>query len=64
MKNVIECKYRGWWDLLDELPVGWRIDKASGSPLAGYVFAISGSILKGGKRALLKLDEAINKFRK
>lgn len=56
MKNVANGKYRGWWELLDELPTGWRIDKTSGSPLNGYVFAISGSILKGGKRALLKLN--------
>lgn len=55
MKNVANGMYRGWWELLDELPAGWRIDKTNGSPLNGYVFAISGSILKGGRRALLKL---------
>ncbi len=57
MKNVANGKYRGWWELLSELPTGWRIDKTSGSPLNGYAFAISGSPLKKGfKRALVKCD--------
>jgi hypothetical protein len=58
MKNVIEGKYRGWWDLLEELPEGWHIDKTSGSPLHGYAFAISGSLFKKGfKRALVKCEQ-------
>ena len=43
------------WQLFDDLPSGWMIDKTCGSPLAGYVFINSGrSILRGGKRALLR----------
>ncbi len=57
MKNVANGMYHGWWELLSEPPTGWRIDKTSGSPLAGYVFAISGSPLKKGfRRALVKCD--------
>lgn len=58
MKNVVNGKYRGWWELLDVLPAGWCIDKANASPLNGCVFVINGSILKGGQRALLKLGVA------
>jgi hypothetical protein len=47
-------KYKDW-DLLDELPEGWWIDKTCGSPLDGYDFCINGSILKGGKRALVQM---------
>lgn len=57
MKNLVNGKYRGWWDLLGDLPKGWRIDKASGSPLTGYAFAINGSPLKQGfRRVLVKCD--------
>jgi len=48
-------KYKHW-DLLDELPDGWRVENSAGSPLFGYVFISDGkSILNGGKRALLKI---------
>lgn len=58
MKNVVDGKYRGWWELLDKLPTGWRIDKSSGSPLNCYEFAINGSPLKKGfKRALVKCEQ-------
>ena len=45
------------WDLLDSLPLGWKIDKTVGSPLCGYEFCTNGkSILTGGqKRALVKV---------
>jgi len=49
-------KYKHW-DLLDELPDGWRVENSAGSPLFGYVFISDGkSILYGGKRALLKIE--------
>jgi len=49
-------KYKHW-DLLDSLPIGWKIDKTCGSPLCGYEFCTNGkSILTGGnKRALVKV---------
>ena len=47
--------YKGW-ELYDEMPKGWRIDKTCGSPLTGYDFINNGkSILFGGKRALLRV---------
>ena len=47
--------YKGW-KLADELPVGWKIDKSTGSPLHGYVFATNGrSVINGQKRVLLKV---------
>lgn len=46
------------WQLLDSMPSGWMIDKTCGSPLYGYVFIINGrSILRGGKRALLRVKK-------
>lgn len=42
------------WPLYDFLPDGYRIDKTCGSPLHGYEFATNGSILKGGKRILVR----------
>ena len=54
MKN-----YKGW-DLLDELPEGWKIYKTAGSPLNGYEFITNGkSVLNGQKRALLKVGKNI-----
>lgn len=47
-------KYKDW-ELFENLPNGWRIDKTCGSPLTGYEFCISGSVLKGGKRALVRV---------
>ena len=44
-------------DLFENLPNGWRIDKSCGTPLTGYSFCINGSILKGGKRALVRVDK-------
>ena len=49
-------KYKDW-DLLDEMPEGWKIDKSCGSPLHGYLFATNGkSIINGQKRALIKQE--------
>ncbi len=44
------------WEIYDTIPEGWKEDKNSGSPLHGHVFITNESILKGGKRALLKLN--------
>ena len=47
------------WQLFDFLPDGWKIDKTAGSPLCGYEFCTDGkSILKGGKRALVRIVKA------
>lgn len=44
------------WQLFDEMPDGWKIDKTAGSPLHGYSFISDGrSIINGGKRALLRV---------
>ena len=47
-------KYYRWWQLFDKLPNGWYIYNTCGSPVSGYAFCISGSVLKGGKRALVR----------
>ena len=47
-------RYFKSWPIFDPLPVGWVIDKNTGSPLAGHSFATNGkSILNGGMRALV-----------
>lgn len=47
-------KYK-YWDVLEVLPHGWKIDNSCGSPLYGYDFCTDGkSPLNGGKRALVK----------
>ena len=52
-------KYKHW-DILDELPDGWVIDKTAGSPAPNTVFITNGkSVLKGQKRALLKVEAKI-----
>lgn len=43
------------WQLMDALPAGWRFAPGVGSPLAGYAFAASGSPLRGGRMALVRL---------
>ena len=49
-----------YWDLLEELPQGWAIDKTAGTPLNGYIFITNGkSVLNGQKRALLKVNKNI-----
>lgn len=52
-------KYRNW-DILENLPEGWIIDKYCGSPLHGFDFCTNGkSILNGGKRALVRVKQKI-----
>lgn len=50
-------KYRDW-NILEELPQGWSIDKTAGSPAPNTVFITNGkSVLSGlQKRALLKVE--------
>ena len=49
-------KYR-YWDILEDLPEGWVIDKYAGSPAPNTVFITNGkSYWNGQKRALLKLQ--------
>jgi len=47
-------QYNGW-TVYETMPDGFWIDKNAGSPLTGYEFIINGSVLKGGKRALLRV---------
>lgn len=49
-------KYRDW-DILDEIPEGWVIDKLNGSPIRSTVFITNGKSPISGqcKRALLRL---------
>ena len=47
-------KYRDW-EVLEVLPIGWKVDNSCGSPLSGYDFCTDGKgVLNGGKRALVK----------
>ena len=49
-------KYR-WWDIVEELPEGWLIDKTAGSPAPNTVFITNGkSVFNGQKRASLKVE--------
>lgn len=46
------------WQMLDELPDGWKFDKTVGSPVHGYVFATDGkSVIHGQKRALVRTSK-------
>lgn len=48
-------KYRDW-NIFEELPQDWIIDKTAGSPAPNTVFITNGkSVLNGQKRALLKV---------
>lgn len=48
-------EYEGW-QILDEIPEGWAIDRTAGSPLSGCVFVTDRkSVLRGQKRALLRV---------
>ena len=56
-------KYKEW-DLLNELPEGWKIDKSAGSPLCGYEFCTNGkSVLNGQKRALIFVGKRPNEYK-
>lgn len=47
------------WQMLDELPDGWKFDKTVGSPVHGYVFATDGkSVIHGQKRDLVRAHPA------
>jgi len=49
-------KYK-YWEILEEMPDGWQIDKTAGSPCPNTVFITNGkSVLNGQKRALLKVE--------
>jgi HD superfamily phosphodiesterase len=52
----MENKYR-YWDILEELPEGWVIDKTAGSPAPNTLFITNGKSAISGKqkRALLKI---------
>jgi len=49
-------KYKDW-DILEELPDNWIIDKTVGCPIPYTVFITNGkSVINGQKRALLKVS--------
>lgn len=53
-------KYRDW-DILEDLPEGWVIDKYAGSPAPNTVFITNGkSVLNGQKRALLRVEAKLD----
>ena len=56
-------KYRDW-NILEELPEGWVIDKTAGSPAPKTVFITNGkSVLSGKqKRALLRVKSNYTEF--
>ena len=55
-------KYRDW-EILDNIPFGWIIDKTAGSPIASSVFITNGkSVLKGQKRAILLVNSKPIKY--
>lgn len=46
------------WEIFDEMPHGWKIDKTAGSPQTATVFITNGkSVLNGQKRALLRVQK-------
>ena len=46
------------WEMIEELPKGWVVDKTAGSPLCGYEFCTNNkSPLKGQKRALVAVEK-------
>lgn len=50
-------RYR-YWDIFDEIPEGWSIDKTAGSPAPNTVFITNGkSVLNGQKRAMLTVKK-------
>lgn len=55
-------KYKDW-EILDEIPENWVIDKTVGSPLAYTVFITNvKSVLNGQKRALLKVNPKFDSY--
>jgi len=54
IKNISRYRY---WDILEDLPDGWCIDKTAGSPSPNTVFITNGKNLLSGqqKRALLRI---------
>ena len=58
MSAQLEVKTHNGYDILDEIPEGWYIDKYAGCGLHLHVFIVNGSPLKKGfKRAIFKLHK-------
>jgi hypothetical protein len=57
-------KYRDW-EILDEIPKGWVIDKTAGAPAPKTVFITNGKSVISGlqKRALLNVNPKENNFK-
>ncbi len=48
-----------YWDVVDYIPEGYKIDKNLGSPKFKDLFIRNGSPLKGGKTLLYKLPDSV-----
>ena len=56
-------KYKDW-EILNELPDGWKVDKTAGSPAPNTVFITNGkSVLNGQKRALLRVEPVVERVK-
>lgn len=52
-----------YWDILEELPKDWIIDKTAGSPIKNTVFITNGkSVFNGQKRALLRIKPQVKEL--
>ena len=55
-------KYKDW-EIVDDMPQGWVVDRLSDSPLPCSVFITNGkSPLKGQKRAILRVSSKVQPF--
>lgn len=64
LKQSLELKKYRNWDILDELPEGWKVDKTAGAPLPRTVFITNGKSLLSGqqKRALLRVEPKTTQY--
>lgn len=47
-----------YWEIVEEIPKNWKIDKTAGSPVCGCVFITNGkSVINGQKRKLLRIKK-------
>lgn len=47
-----------YWEVVEEIPKNWKIDKTAGSPVCGCVFITNGkSVINGQKRKLLRIKK-------
>lgn len=52
-----------YWDIYEELPKGWKVDKYADAPLGDCVFIVNGSKFKKGfQRVLLRVKNKYISF--